>query len=67
VLPLFVREGATEPVPIQSMPGVVQHTRDSARAAVAQAAGLGLGGVMLFGSPSTRTRPAAVGSTRPAS
>ena len=51
VLPLFVREGATEPVPIQSMPGVVQHTRDSARAAIAQAAVLGLGGVMLFGIP----------------
>jgi porphobilinogen synthase len=51
VLPLFVREGATEPVPIESMPGVVQHTRDSARAATAEAAELGLGGVMLFGVP----------------
>ncbi len=51
VLPLFVREGATEPVPVASMPGVVQHTRDSARAAVAEAAALGLGGVMLFGVP----------------
>jgi len=50
-LPMFVREGASEPVPIASMPGVVQHTRDSARAAVAEAAGLGLGGVMLFGIP----------------
>ena len=51
VLPLFVREGATEPTPISSMPGVVQHTRDSLRKAVAQAADLGLGGVMLFGVP----------------
>ncbi len=51
VLPLFVREGVREPVPIQSMPGVTQHTRDSARAAVAEAAELGLGGVMLFGVP----------------
>jgi porphobilinogen synthase len=51
VLPLFVREGAAEPVPIRSMPGVVQHSRASARAAVAQAAALGLGGVMLFGIP----------------
>ncbi len=51
VLPLVVREGATEPVPVASMPGVVQHTRDSARAAVAEAAALGLGGVMLFGVP----------------
>ncbi|MBA2456544.1 MAG: porphobilinogen synthase [Nocardioidaceae bacterium] len=51
VLPVFVREGVTEPVAISSMPGVVQHTRDSARAAVAEAAVLGLGGVMLFGVP----------------
>ncbi len=51
VLPVFVREGATEPVPISSMPGVVQHTRDSLRAAAAQAAELGLGGIMLFGVP----------------
>ena len=51
VLPVFVREGATEPVPISSMPGVVQHSRDSLRKAVASAAQLGLGGVMLFGVP----------------
>ena len=51
VLPLFVREGASDPTPISSMPGVVQHTRDSLRKAVAEAAELGLGGVMLFGVP----------------
>jgi porphobilinogen synthase len=51
VLPAFVREGATEPVPVGSMPGVVQHTRDSLRKAAAEAAGLGLGGIMLFGVP----------------
>ncbi|MBW0103408.1 porphobilinogen synthase [Pseudonocardia sp. KRD291] len=51
VLPMFVREGATEPVPIGSMPGVVQHTRDSLRKAVAEAAGAGIAGVMLFGVP----------------
>jgi porphobilinogen synthase len=51
VLPLFVREGASEPNPISSMPGVVQHTRDSLRKAAAEAAELGLGGVMLFGVP----------------
>jgi porphobilinogen synthase len=51
VLPVFVREDATDPVPITSMPGVVQHTRDSLRKAVAEAAALGLGGVMLFGIP----------------
>ncbi|MBC3189583.1 porphobilinogen synthase [Pseudonocardia sp. C8] len=51
VLPMFVREGATEPVPISSMPGVVQHTRDTLRKAAAEAASAGVGGVMLFGVP----------------
>jgi porphobilinogen synthase len=51
VLPIFVREGIDEPRPIASMPGVVQHTRDSLRKAVSEAADLGLGGVMLFGIP----------------
>ena len=54
VLPVFVREKATEPRPIASMPGVVQHSRDSLKAAVAEAAELGLGGVMLFGIPETK-------------
>jgi porphobilinogen synthase len=51
VLPLFVREGLDEPQPISSMPGVVQHTRATLLRAVAEAADLGLGGVMLFGIP----------------
>jgi porphobilinogen synthase len=51
VLPLFVREGATEPVPIQAMPGVVQHTLDSLRKAVVEAVEAGVGGLMLFGIP----------------
>jgi porphobilinogen synthase len=51
VLPMFVAEGRAEARPIASMPGVVQHTRDSARRACAEAAELGLGGVMLFGLP----------------
>jgi len=51
ILPVFVREGISEPQPIASMPGVVQHTRDSLLKAVAEAADLGLGGVMLFGIP----------------
>ena len=54
VLPMFVREDATEPMPIASMPGVVQHTRDSLRKAAAEAAAAGLGGVMLFGIPVTK-------------
>ncbi|HKE52526.1 MAG TPA: porphobilinogen synthase [Actinomycetes bacterium] len=52
VLPLFVKEGATEPIPIRSMPGVVQHTTDSLRKAVSEAAAAGVGGVMLFAVPS---------------
>jgi porphobilinogen synthase len=51
VLPLFVREGITAPVPIASMPDVVQHTLDSLRKAVNDAAEAGIGGVMLFGVP----------------
>ncbi|MFF1815941.1 porphobilinogen synthase [Kribbella sp. NPDC058245] len=51
ILPMFVREGARDPIAISSMPGVYQHTRDTARKAVAEAARLGLGGVMLFGVP----------------
>jgi porphobilinogen synthase len=51
VLPMFVAEGLSEPRPIESMPGIVQHTRETARKAYAEAAELGLGGVMLFGVP----------------
>jgi porphobilinogen synthase len=59
VLPMFVKEGASSPAPVGSMPGVVQHTRDTLRKAAAEAAGLGLGGVMIFGIP---TQKDAVGS-----
>jgi porphobilinogen synthase len=54
VLPVFVKEGLTEPVPIGSMPGVVQHTRDSLRKAAAQAAGAGVGGLIVFGVPAAK-------------
>ncbi len=54
ILPMFIREDAREPIAISSMPGVYQHTRDTARKAVAEAAQLGLGGVMLFGVPSAK-------------
>jgi porphobilinogen synthase len=59
ILPLFVREGATEPVPIGSMPGVAQHSIDSLKRVAAEAAEAGIGGLMLFGVPETRD---AVGS-----
>jgi porphobilinogen synthase len=54
VLPMFVKEGAPEPVPITSMPGVVQHTRDSLRKAAVEAVEAGVGGLMLFGVPQQR-------------
>ena len=54
VLPLFVREGASEPRPITSMPGVVQHTRDTLRKAVAEAAEAGIRGVMIYGIPEAK-------------
>ncbi|NUU08570.1 porphobilinogen synthase [Leifsonia sp. C5G2] len=59
ILPLFVREGATEPVPIGSMPGVSQHSLDSLKRVANEAAEAGVGGLMLFGVPETRD---AVGS-----
>ncbi len=54
VLPMFVKEGITEPAPIASMPGVVQHTRDSLRKAAAEAAAAGVGGLILFGIPADK-------------
>jgi porphobilinogen synthase len=54
ILPAFVREGASEPTPIGSMPGVVQHSRDSLRKAAVEAAEAGLKGIMLFGVPVTK-------------
>src|SRR3954449_6528800 len=54
VAPLFVREGITEPQPIASLPGVVQHTRESLRKEVAELAALGVPAVILFGVPATK-------------
>ncbi|MGW1677177.1 porphobilinogen synthase [Saccharopolyspora sp. NPDC002376] len=54
VLPMFVREGVGQPVPIPSMPGVVQHTRESLRKAAVDAVSAGVGGLMLFGVPAER-------------
>jgi porphobilinogen synthase len=51
VAPLFVREGIGEPQPISSLPGVVQHTRESLRKEVAELAALGVPAVILFGIP----------------
>jgi porphobilinogen synthase len=61
VLPMFVKEGAGEPVPIASMPGVVQHTRDSLRKAATEAVAAGVGGLMLFGIPERRDAAGSAG------
>jgi porphobilinogen synthase len=59
VLPMFVADGIDEPRPITSMPGVVQHTRDSLRAAAGEAVTAGVGGLMLFGVPRDEDKDAA--------
>ncbi|MGW4392362.1 porphobilinogen synthase [Streptomyces sp. NPDC004685] len=51
ILPAFVREGIGEPVEIGSMPGVVQHTRDTLKKAAVEALEAGVSGIMLFGVP----------------
>ncbi|HET7475518.1 MAG TPA: porphobilinogen synthase [Dermatophilaceae bacterium] len=59
VLPVFVREGVAEPVPLTSMPGVFQHSMASLPEVAKQAVAVGLGGIMVFGVPARRD---AVGS-----
>ena len=54
VAPLFVREGIDHPQPIASLPGVVQHTRESLRKEVHELADLGVGAIMLFGVPASK-------------
>jgi porphobilinogen synthase len=55
---MFVADGIDEPTPIKSMPGVVQHTRDSLRKAAADAVNAGVGGLMLFGVPRAEDKDA---------
>ena len=54
VAPLFVREGLDGPRPVASMPGVVQHTRESLRKEVRALADLGVPAVILFGIPAAK-------------
>jgi porphobilinogen synthase len=54
VAPLFVKEGLTDPEPVPSMPGVLQHTVESLRKEVRALAGLGIPAVVLFGVPLTK-------------
>ncbi|MBH1935014.1 porphobilinogen synthase [Streptomyces sp. AV19] len=62
ILPAFVREGIAEPVPVSSMPGVVQHTRDTLRKAAVEAVEAGLGGIMLFGVPEHKDATGSAGT-----
>jgi porphobilinogen synthase len=64
ILPMFVREGLTGPRPVASLPGVVQHSRESLRKAAAEAVRAGVGGIMLFGVPERRD-PVGSGATDP--
>jgi porphobilinogen synthase len=54
VLPVFVKEGIAAPAAIASMPGVVQHTRDSVRKAAHEAVEAGVGGLIVFGIPAVK-------------
>ncbi|MBM0274199.1 porphobilinogen synthase [Micromonospora tarensis] len=54
VVPMFIKEGLTEPSAIGSLPGVLQHSRDSLRKAAVEAVQAGVGGIMLFGVPERR-------------
>jgi porphobilinogen synthase len=54
VLPMFVKEGIAAPLPVPSMPGVVQHTRESLRKAAVEAVEAGVGGLILFGIPAAK-------------
>ncbi|MET8835661.1 porphobilinogen synthase [Micromonospora sp. NPDC004540] len=54
VVPMFVKEGLSEPRAVASLPGVLQHSRDSLRKAAVEAVQAGVGGIMLFGVPATR-------------
>jgi len=54
VQPLFVKEGIAQPQPVGSMPGVMQHTRDSLRKAADEAVRAGVGGLILFGIPAVK-------------
>lgn len=51
IAPLFVKEGSSEPIPISSLPGQFQHTRETLRQEVRELKDLGVPAVVLFGLP----------------
>ena len=54
ILPLFVKEGIDSPLPVVSMPGVVQQTVESLAKAAYEAVDAGVGGLVLFGVPAQK-------------
>ena len=54
IAPIFVREGISEPVEISSLPGVFQHTLESALAEIEDLIKVGVGAVIFFGVPETK-------------
>jgi porphobilinogen synthase len=54
ITPLFVREGADEPREIASLPGVMQHTRESLRKEAHEQVNLGVRALILFGIPARK-------------
>jgi porphobilinogen synthase len=66
VAPLFVADGITEPRPVGSLPGVVQHTVDSVAVEVKRLSALGVPGVIVFGLPRPEEKdPTGSAASRP--
>jgi porphobilinogen synthase len=54
IAPLFVREDIDAPAPVPSMPGVVQHSRESLRKEARALIDLAIPGLILFGVPAAK-------------
>jgi len=54
VAPLFVKEGIDEPIPIDSMPGHMQHTLESLRKETREIAEKGVPAFVVFGIPARK-------------
>lgn len=54
IVPIFVREGIDQPLEIPSLPGVYQHTVDSAVLFSKELISLGIPGVIVFGVPHSK-------------
>jgi porphobilinogen synthase len=54
IAPLFVKEGVDQPQPISSLPGVVQHSRDSLVKEARRLSDLGIPAIVVFGLPARK-------------